>query len=348
MKLHAFLLGQTTEPTIDTRDMYQTLIDDTRFAEEVGFDGAWFAEHHFSNYAMVPNSLTLLAALARETKRIRLGTSIILLPLRNPVLVAEELAMVDQLSDGRLEAGFGRGYQPYEFDRLGIDFSEAGPRLVEGIDLLTHLFANPDQPFEGRHYKTGSLTITPAPRQLPHPPFWIAAGSAESMGFALERGLSIVCNVGNNGPDLASKLVDTFHAECRKREIDPKSVRFALQTHGYLVESKDEEDTVVRSGGFLHRVQVRLREQRHQIVRGINEASGHEKGEPTYAGWSAASLIGDREHIERQAARFAGLGISDLFITLRFGEFKTPGTRRSMQAITEAVNTTNAELRKAS
>jgi alkanesulfonate monooxygenase SsuD/methylene tetrahydromethanopterin reductase-like flavin-dependent oxidoreductase (luciferase family) len=256
--------------------------------------------------------------------------------------------MVDQLSDGRLEAGFGRGYQPYEFDRLGVDFNEALPRLIEGMNLLSHLFVNPDQPFEGHYYKTNSLTITPAPRQLPHPPFWIAAGSAESIGFALDRGLSIVCNVGNNGPDLASRLVDTFHQECHKRAIDPKMVRFALQTHGYLVDSKDEVDTVVRSGGFLHRIQVRLREQRHQIILGINEASGHEKGEPTYAGWSSASLIGDREHIQKQVYRFAGLGISDLFVTMRFGEFKTLGTRQSMQAIAEAIKMSNTNLRKAS
>lgn len=66
-----------------------------------------------------------LAAMARETRRIRLGTSIILLPLRNPIFVAEEVAMVDQLSNGRLEVGFGRGYQPYEFKRLGVDFAKA-------------------------------------------------------------------------------------------------------------------------------------------------------------------------------------------------------------------------------
>ncbi len=336
MNLHAFLLGQTMAPTIDARDVYRSLLDDGGILEQLGFHGVWLAEHHFSNYVLVPNPLTLLAAMARTTRSIRLGTSVIVLPLRNPVLVAEEAAMVDQLSEGRLELGFGRGYQPYEFKCLNIPYDEATSRMRESLDLLTHLWTRPDEAFHGKHFQAPGFSVTPAPRQLPHPPLWMAAGSPASVGEALDRGMSIVMNVGNNGPAKAEQMAEMFRAECARRGIAPGSVRFALQTHGYLVESRDDEAKVVRSGGFLHRVQVRLREQRQSIVRGLNDASGSEAGEPTYEGWSSASLIGSRDHIERQLTRFAGLGLTDLFVTMRFGEFETPGIRRSMQAIAEA------------
>lgn len=106
------------------------------------------------------------------------------------------------------------------------------------------------------------MTIAPTCRKLPHPPVWLACGSPESMGAALDRGMSVVVNIGNSGPALAEKMVQMYRAECARRGLDPSSRRFALQTHGCLIESKDNEDAVVRSGGFLHRVQVRLRTTR--------------------------------------------------------------------------------------
>jgi len=342
VRLHAFLLGQSAEQTIDTRHIYPTLIEDARLAEKFGYDGAWFAEHHFSNYAIVPNSLTLVAAIAQATSTIRLGTSIILLPLRNPIFVAEEIAMVDQLANGRLEVGFGRGYQPYEFKRLGIDFKSSGERLNEGCDFLIHLFKNPDAPFSSSFYSVDGVTITPSPRQEPHPPFWLACGSPASIGMALDKGMSVVMNIGNNGSELADRSAQMFRDVCRERGIDPKSVRFAMQTHGYLIEGSQDEDVIVRSGGYLHRVQQRLREERERLVRGINDASGGEKGEPTFEGWSKASLIGSPDHIRRQIARFSSLGVTDLFVTYRYGFVTTEGTRKSLEFIANEVKAFNA------
>ena len=336
MNLHAFLLGQTMAPDIDASSIYAAMLEDAPLLERAGFTGAWLSEHHFSNYALVPNPLTLLAAMARETRTLRLGTSVVVLPLRNPVLVAEEAAMVDQISGGRLELGFGRGYQPYEFNRLGIPFAEATSRIKEGLDLLVHLWTKPDVPFEGQHFSVPALTVTPCPRQKPHPPLWLAAGSPESIAEGLCRGMSIVVNVGNDGPDRAGQIVQMFHAERERLGIPPGGVRFALQTHGYLVRDREDEVRVVRSGGFLHRVQLRLREQRQAITLGVSGADGYEGGEPTYAGWSSASLIGSQDHIASQLLRFASYGITDLFVTLRFGEFETPGMHRTVHAIADA------------
>jgi len=335
MNLHAFLLGQTTAPTIDARGIYRDLIEDTQAAELWGYDGAWFAEHHFSNYVLVPNSFTLIAAMARETDRIRLGTAIVLLPLRNPIFVAEEIAMVDQLSEGRLDVGFGRGYQPYEFNKLGSDFDTAGNRLEDGLDLVAHLFKRPDQPFSATHASANAFTVTPSCRQTPHPPFWLACGSRASIGMALDRGCNVVINVGHHGPEIADQMLEVFEEECATRGIDRDTVRFGLQMHAALVENDDERDIAVRSAGHLHRMQVRLRERRENIVKGIVDASGSEKTEPSFEKWSSGCMVGDERHIERQMSRFRSMGIDDLFLTYRFGEFTTDSTRRSMKFIVE-------------
>jgi len=335
MKLHAFLLGQTVTPTIDTREIYRDLVEDTQAAEEWGYDCAWFAEHHFSNYVLVPNSLTLIAALSRETDQIRLGTAIILLPLRNPTFVAEEIAMVDQLSDGRLNVGFGRGYQPYEFDRLGIDFEQVGSRFADELDLVTHLFTKHDQPFTSPHANANGFTVTPSCRQTPHPPFWLACGSRQSMGMALDRGCNIVINVGHHGPKLADQMFQIFEEERTARGIDRKNVRFGLQMHAGLVEDDEQRQVALRSAAYLHRMQVRLRERRELIVEGVLDTSGSEKTEPTYDQWSSGCMIGDARQIEQQLNRFRTMGVDDLFLTYRFGEFTTESTRRSMKFIIE-------------
>jgi alkanesulfonate monooxygenase SsuD/methylene tetrahydromethanopterin reductase-like flavin-dependent oxidoreductase (luciferase family) len=337
VKLHAFVLGQTTRPTIDAHDVYEAVLGDICHLEALGYDGAWLAEHHFSNYALVPNPLVLLAAAARETDRIGLGTAIIVLPLRNPLLVAEEAAMVDILSGGRLQLGLGRGYQPYEFRALGVDFDAAAARLSEGIDLLQHLWTRPDTPFSSSQYDVPALTVTPAPVQRPHPPLWMACGSAGSIGAALDKNCNVVVNVGNRGPGLVEQLRSVFDEQCERRGIDPVTRTFAAQTHGYLVEGQADEDVVVRSSGHLHRVQARLRRDGQGLVGGVNDASGREEGEPTFEGHSSASLMGSAEHMRRQAQRFADLGVTDLFVTYRFGEMQTPRVRESMQAVSEAI-----------
>lgn len=335
LKLHAFLLGQTGTPTIDTREIYRDLVEDTQAAQEWGYDCAWFAEHHFSNYVLVPNSLTLIAALSRETDRIRLGTGIVLLPLRNPTYVAEEIAMVDQLSEGRLNVGFGRGYQPYEFDQLGIDFEQAGSRLADGLDLVTHFFTKRDQPFASAHANASGFTLTPSCRQTPHPPFWVACGSRQSMGMALDRGCNVIINVGHHGPKVADQMLQVFEEECAVRSIERKKIRFGLQMHAGLVENDEQRQVALRSAAYLHRMQVRLREKRARIVEGVVDTSGSEKTEPTYDEWSSGCMVGDPRHIERQMSRFRTMGVDDLLLTYRFGEFTTEGTRRSMKFIAE-------------
>src|SRR5215472_3095458 len=102
-------------------------------AEELGFDGVWLAEHHFRNYGICPNIMTFAAFVAARTRRLRIGSGIVVLPLHSPIRAAEEAAMVDVLSGGRLDYGFGRGYQSVEFNGFGLALEEARARADESL-----------------------------------------------------------------------------------------------------------------------------------------------------------------------------------------------------------------------
>ena len=105
-------------------------------AEELGFDQIWLPEHHFCDDGFNPSLLTFAAAIAARTSKIRIGTKIIILPLHDPVRLAEDIAVVDQISNGRLEIGFAVGYRKAEFDGFGLDYAERGHRMDEALDVL--------------------------------------------------------------------------------------------------------------------------------------------------------------------------------------------------------------------
>ncbi|GAA0945427.1 LLM class flavin-dependent oxidoreductase [Nonomuraea longicatena] len=173
-------------------DYHLRLID---LAEELGFDGVRVAEHHFRDYGVVPNLFTLLAHAAARTSRIRLGTGVVVLPLHHPVHVAEEAALVDVLSGGRLELGVGRGYQSFEFEGFGIDLAEARDRFNEALEVVLGLWTSAAFRYEGKFYRTGTeVSLAPRPLQDPHPPVHVAAVSPETVTMYAERGLPILAD----------------------------------------------------------------------------------------------------------------------------------------------------------
>ena len=150
----------------------QTIVECER-AEADGFDSVWLGEHHNSP-VLYPTPLLGLAAIAARTRRIRLGTGVLLLPLYHPVAVAEEGAMVDFISGGRLILGLGAGYAPEEFAAFGLSVKQRASRLEEGASLLNRLWTEEHVSHTGRHFQVEDVTIGPRPVQRPRPPMWFA------------------------------------------------------------------------------------------------------------------------------------------------------------------------------
>src|SRR5262249_12501972 len=160
-------------------EVYRYHLELVDLVENSNFDGIWVGEHHFRDYGVLPSVTGMLSHIAARTSRIRLGTGVIVLPLHNPLRVAEEIAQLDVVSGGRVDFGVGRGYQSIEFGGFKVDLSEARDRFNEALDLILGVWGHNGYVHEGQFYKVGDVMLEPRLVQRPHPPVKVAAVSPE-------------------------------------------------------------------------------------------------------------------------------------------------------------------------
>jgi len=184
------------------RQRYRDIMAQIELGDELGFDTVWLGELHFSRaFSILADPLMVLAAAAQRTTRIRLGTAVTLLPLHNPVKIAEEAAIADILSDGRLELGCGRGTAPLHYEGYAIPQEESRERFEEALDFILKAWTSDTFSYEGKHFRARDLSVVPRPVQTPHPPVRIAANSPDTFPFAGRRKLPIFATPLINPPD---------------------------------------------------------------------------------------------------------------------------------------------------
>ena len=192
------------------RDVHARVTREVVRADELGFDFAWIAEHHFSNkYGIMPDVFVYAGYLAGLTKRIKLGTGVVTLPLSNPVRVVENAAFVDILRGGRAALGLGSGYRAYEFEGFGQDFEGRRDVQDEALPLLLDLFHDKGADFAGRHFKVkvdGDYEIFPHAVQTPHPPLYLAGGTDRSIGTAGRMGFGLMLSTLTTFEELARQV----------------------------------------------------------------------------------------------------------------------------------------------
>ena len=212
---------------------YRQILDQIKRGEELGYDNVWLTEHHFTEDGYNPSLMTTAAAVAMRTSTIRIGTFIVILPYQHPVLMAEEVANVDILSDGRFDFGVGQGYSHYEFDALCMNRSERGTRTRESINLIQRLFTEDAVTFEGRYTQVKGARLSPKPVQQPHPPIWIGARGPKAITRAAEMGYHLMATLG---PDPAPLYLKTLEQSGR----DPSAFNIAQLRMVYCAESEDQ------------------------------------------------------------------------------------------------------------
>jgi len=161
-------------------------------AERLGYDRAWFAEHHFSRYGIDPAIHLTMAHVAARTSRIRLGTAVTVLPFLHPLRAAEELATLDILSGGRIDWGAGRGYQRHEFDAFEVEIGESRSRFQEALEIIFRAWQDGPFSHEGAHWRFDPVDVLPKPLQQPRIPTYVAAISPESVRWAGAEGLPLL------------------------------------------------------------------------------------------------------------------------------------------------------------
>src|SRR5688572_13857895 len=211
---------------LDSGAGFRDYIDYNVEAEALGYASSFVVEHHFTGFGQVSASLNLLTWVAARTKTLRLGTAVLVLPWHNPVLLAEQAATLDLLSQGRLDFGIGMGYRYREFAGFCMPMEEAAERFDESLEVILKAWTS-DEPWShrGKYWQFEDVVVEPPTAQKPHPPLWMGAGSPESIKKVAAQGYKLLldqyASIGEIGERIAF-----FKSEVEKqgRTFDPMSV----------------------------------------------------------------------------------------------------------------------------
>ncbi|MGH7932169.1 MAG: LLM class flavin-dependent oxidoreductase [Candidatus Binataceae bacterium] len=190
----------------DDHQIYREEIALHDLVEPLGMDSLWAIEHHFTGYQQIPNNYMMLSYFASRTKRIQLGTAVTVLPWHDPVEIAENVAMLDVLSDGRTIFGVGRGAATAEYERFRIPMEEARGRFSEATDIVLKALREREFSYDGQFYKIPTTTIRPRPISHPEDRFYYAAISPESSSMMARKGLGIVVPVQRDWETTAADI----------------------------------------------------------------------------------------------------------------------------------------------
>jgi alkanesulfonate monooxygenase SsuD/methylene tetrahydromethanopterin reductase-like flavin-dependent oxidoreductase (luciferase family) len=227
----------TSHPNADVepyphRDVHARVTREICRADQLGFDYAWLAEHHFSDqYGIMPDVFVYAGYLAALTKRIKIATAVVTLPLANPVRVAENSAFLDVLTGGRFVLGLGSGYRQYEFDGFGIDFEGRRDIQEEALPLLLDLFHKRRASHRGQQFRVkidGDFELFPHALQEPHPPIFLAGATDRSIGVAARMGFGLLLSTWTPFEGLAHQIA---HYRRELEHTPPELRRNAARGH---------------------------------------------------------------------------------------------------------------------
>jgi natural product biosynthesis luciferase-like monooxygenase protein len=210
-------------------------------ADALGFSSVKTVEHQFFDYGgHSPNPVVFLAAVAARTRRIRPITGAVIPAFNHPVKTAGELAMLDNLSQGRLDAGFGRAFIPKEFEVFGVSMDESRARFEECIEIITRLWTEDRVSFEGRFFTLHDVHLMPRPVQKPHPPIWIAAvASLDTFIWAGQRGYHLMIVPFAQQMERTREFVQAYRAAWRAAGFRPGAERVQLALFCFLAERRE-------------------------------------------------------------------------------------------------------------
>lgn len=297
-------------------ELYQRAIDMAAAADQLGYSHLWLAEHHFTHYSHSSRPLLLLSHIAAHTRHLRLGPAIIPVPLHHPLVIAEELAALDVLSGGRVEAGLGSGYQAYQYERFQLVKGAAPERDDEAIDVLLRALREPLFSYMGEHFRIARTTLVPQPLQAAMP-LWLVVNSSRhaSVAKAVQRRanlftgvlepISKLTNVRLQYPDLAAGLA---------------SLRIGTQRPVYVAQSEAEASEAVEQARWNGRATLRLRHDMGEVIDGVVPAQPFPDEPSEQALRDDFLVIGTADECIHQLRRIqSGLGCDYFSASFWFG-----------------------------
>jgi alkanesulfonate monooxygenase SsuD/methylene tetrahydromethanopterin reductase-like flavin-dependent oxidoreductase (luciferase family) len=223
------------------------VLEQTVVADELGYNAAWFAEHHFSEYGILTSPQTFLAVAAERTTNIRLGTAIVTLPFKNPIQVAEDYALLDVLCNGRLNLGLGSGYLPHEFAGFKIDGKDKALRFNDSLAVIEKAWKGEKFSHHGDYYHFDDIKLEVLPKQK-EMPIWIGTLSHNGAEHVGKMGYNIsgVPYVACNSISELKAIIDNYKETYIKAGHDEKKIKIPLALHTYVAETTEEAVTTAK------------------------------------------------------------------------------------------------------
>lgn len=276
--------------------LYAEVMEQVQWLDQIGADLVWFTEHHFVDDGYLPSWIPVAGAMAAVTKNVRFGTDICLMPFNHPIRLAEDLAVLDNLSGGRVELGLGMGYAPHEFKGFGIPVSRRVSLMNEGIEVLQRCFSGEKFSYQGKRYQFNDVVITPGYVQDGGPPLWLAAMS--------EPGALRAAHYNTNflPQGVKAKSFDPWVEQLESTGRNPQDYRVGI-IRSILVTDDTSADWPIVRAAEKYRMELYQR-----FFKESGEGFG-DRGEPVPQTW----IVGDVDHCVTELQQFIEtFGITDI------------------------------------
>src|SRR5437667_11250147 len=205
MKVGVLQFFSWPERRVAIETVYERALQRIEIMDRTGYDAVWLAEHHFPSFRVCPSVHLMGTHVAARTRRLRIGTAVSLAALYHPLRLAEEVALLDVLSGGRVNWGARRGFARVEFTAFGVPPEESATRFRETVEIVLKAWTEKRLTFAGEHFHFDDVEVLPKPAQQPHPPVWVAASSEGAIDWAAGRGFSILMDPHSSGPEIGAK-----------------------------------------------------------------------------------------------------------------------------------------------
>jgi alkanesulfonate monooxygenase SsuD/methylene tetrahydromethanopterin reductase-like flavin-dependent oxidoreductase (luciferase family) len=334
MRFGLFCLMPQRDRNRTVQQIADDAIEQARLAEALDFETVWFAEHHFSNYSVIPSPLMMAAYCAGRTSRIKLGTGVLVLPLYDPIRLVEEIAFVDQISGGRLQLGLGSGYQDYEFKHFGRNLSQSQAMFLEILDIIEAAFLSGEIAFNGAHFAIDRAALGLRPKQTPMPPVYVAG---------LMQNTEVQARLARSGhtPFLpqhhrpAAALASARqNIEDIWRSVDrPNQMRLAIQRFAFVTRDRNEAREAAENIRYTLRLALGLRFNTAKLDGAVLR-EGPVANEPTLEEILEHAPIGDPARVaEVLADDIRILRPNHLSLMMQFGSLPQPLATKSLQLL---------------
>lgn len=349
MRFGWLTLGHEASPENDAEAIHQ-LLEQGCLAEELGFDSVWLTEHNFTGESVYSDPIPFASALAMRTSQVRIGFAVIQMPLRHPVRLATQLALLDNLCKGRLDVGVGRGtiYNEYEFLGYGLRSDDSRERMAEALEVLTRVWTDTPLEYKGKYFDVVVPELRPRPYQNPHPPIWHSAVSPPSFEACGRRGVPMMTlrlSIENLKQRLGlyeAGLAESGLDEAKQRDLRRNA---AVWRHVYLAESQAQAEDEFSAA---------MVEGRHHMnhARQTLNPSDFQVDPKLLSPWTDATvddataleftlgtgtLYGTPKRVAEQIAELKDIGVGHILCQMSFGYLGHERIKRSMRLFAEQV-----------